>query len=117
LRGIELSNVEQDYEGLKNLMIRQQYLESCSTQLAIFLRERKLTDSSEIAQAAEQYLEAHASKTGSRKPEQLKDTYRDRRMEISIKTIGKAQTDVGNKRKPTTCYNGAKAGHIVRNCF
>jgi len=62
-------------------------------------------------------LEAHASKTGSHKPEQQKDTYRDQRMESSVKMIGEAQTNVGNKRKPTTRFNCGKAGHIARNCF
>jgi len=36
---IDLANVEKDFDGLMNLIVREQYLESCPVQLAIFLRE------------------------------------------------------------------------------
>jgi len=67
---IDLANVEKDFDGLMSLIVREQYLESCPVQLAIFLRERKPKDLSELASLAEQYLDAHASnkKEWPRKP-------------------------------------------------
>jgi len=41
MRWIELAEVVQDFDGLKNLMVKEQYLESCSVPLAVFLREKK----------------------------------------------------------------------------
>jgi len=37
MRWIELAEVVQDFDGLKNLMVKEQYLESCSVPLAVFL--------------------------------------------------------------------------------
>jgi len=39
MRWIDLANVEKDSDGLMSLIVREQYLESCPVQLAIFLRE------------------------------------------------------------------------------
>jgi len=39
VRWIDLANVEMDFDGLMSLKVREQYLESCPVQLAIFLRE------------------------------------------------------------------------------
>jgi len=41
MRWIDLANVEKDFDGLVNLVVRKQYLESCPVQMAIFLRERE----------------------------------------------------------------------------
>ena len=64
MRWIDLANVEKDFEGLKDLIAKQQYLESCPVQLAIFLRESKPKDLYELAQIAEQYMDAHNSRSG-----------------------------------------------------
>jgi len=64
MRWTDLANVEKDFDGLMNLIVREQYLESCPVQLAIFLRQRKpkdLSDLSELASLAEGYLDAHAN--------------------------------------------------------
>ena len=67
MRWIELAEVVQDFDGLKNLTVKEQFLESCSVALAVFLRERKPTYLGELA---EQYSEAHSnSKTAVKKPE------------------------------------------------
>ena len=50
VRWIDLANVEKDFEGLKDLIEKEQYLESCSVQLAVFVRERKPKDLYELAQ-------------------------------------------------------------------
>ena len=68
-RWIDLANVEKNFEGLMNWIVREQYLESCPVQVAIFLTERKHKDLSELASFAEQYLDAHANnKEWPRKP-------------------------------------------------
>jgi len=36
MRWIGLGNVEKDFDGLVSLIVREQYLESCPVQLAIF---------------------------------------------------------------------------------
>ena len=52
--------IENDFDGVKNLMVKEQYLESCPA--AVFLRERKPRDLNELARIAEQYMEAHAGR-------------------------------------------------------
>jgi len=36
MRWIDLTNVEKDFDGLMNLIVRGQYLESCPVHVAIF---------------------------------------------------------------------------------
>ena len=55
----ELAGVEKTFEGLNTLMIRQQYLQTCTKDLELFLRERVVTDLVELARLAEQYIDAH----------------------------------------------------------
>jgi len=46
-------------DGLMNLTVYVQYLESYPVQIAVFLRERKPKELNELAILAEQYLDAH----------------------------------------------------------
>ena len=56
---IQLSKVEATFNGLSTLIVREQFLSTCSKDLEVFLRERAITDLTQLAKLAEQYLGAH----------------------------------------------------------
>ena len=71
LRWLELSNTERSFEGLKDLIVKEQFIDSCPKELAIHLRERAPETLVQIAKIADQYLEAHGKhlfSPASRKP-------------------------------------------------
>lgn len=58
-RWMELAKSPPTFEGLKDLMLREQFISSCSKTLATFLRERHPKDIKEMTRLAEQFIEAH----------------------------------------------------------
>ena len=59
-RWLELAKVK-DFKQLCDLLLREQILSSCSTQLVTFLRESKFATADEMIAAAERYKDAHPS--------------------------------------------------------
>ena len=71
LRWLELSNTARTFDGLKDLIVKEQFIDSCPKDLAIHLRERAPETLAKIAKIADQYLEAHGKhlfSSASRKP-------------------------------------------------
>ena len=71
LRWLELSDTEQAFDGLKDLIVKEQFSDSFLKVLAIHLRERAPETLAKIAKIADQYLEAHGKhlfSPASRKP-------------------------------------------------
>ena len=60
-RWMELSESPQTFEGLKDLILHEQFISSCSKSLATFLRERHPKNVKEMTRLAEQFIEAHGS--------------------------------------------------------
>ena len=58
-RWIEMSNTGKTYESMVDLMLREQFLISCSKELEVFLKERTCSSIDHMAQLAETYTEAH----------------------------------------------------------
>ena len=56
---VELSEVGKTFKGVEELMVRKQFTNSCPRNVSIFLTERKPGNLKELAQMAEQYLDAH----------------------------------------------------------
>ena len=56
---LELSDTERTFDGLKDLIVKEQFIDSCPKDLAIHLRERAPETLAQIAKIADQYLEAH----------------------------------------------------------
>ena len=59
LRWLELSDTARTFDGLKDLIVKEQFIDSCPKDLAINLRERAPETLAKIANIADQYLEAH----------------------------------------------------------
>ena len=71
LRWLELSNTARTFDGLKDLIVKEQFIDSCPKDLAIHLRERAPETLAKIAKIADQYLEAHGKhlfSSAGRKP-------------------------------------------------
>ena len=58
-RWVDMAKVDKKYDGLKDLILREQFLNSCDVELSTFLKERKPRSLTELARYAEQYSEAH----------------------------------------------------------
>ncbi|CAH3022482.1 unnamed protein product [Porites evermanni] len=56
LRWLELSKTERSFEGLKDLIVKEQFIDSCPKELAIHLRERAPETLVQIAEIADQYI-------------------------------------------------------------
>ena len=59
---VELASVDKSYEGVMELMMREQFTNSCPKDVAVHLMERSPKDLEELARIAEQYLVAHNKK-------------------------------------------------------
>ena len=60
-RWIELANAEKSFDGLKTLMVQEQYLSICPKKMAMHLKEGKPKSIQELGEKAEIYVEAHAT--------------------------------------------------------
>ena len=58
-RWIELSETSLSYEGIRDLLIREQTLGVGSAELRVFIEERTPGSFKEMCNIAEQYLKAH----------------------------------------------------------
>ena len=54
-----MANVSKDLDGLKDLVLREQFMQSFNKNLQVFLKERKVKSVVEMAELVEQYNEAH----------------------------------------------------------
>ena len=59
IRWLELSKIEKSLDGLKNLIVKEQFINSCPKELTVHLREHAPETLEEMAKIADQYLEAH----------------------------------------------------------
>ncbi|XP_062616792.1 uncharacterized protein LOC134278492 [Saccostrea cucullata] len=56
---LSLADSPKAYDGLKDLCLREQFLNSCSKQLGMYLKERHPKNVEEMSNLADQFIEAH----------------------------------------------------------
>jgi hypothetical protein len=125
-RWIELSGTTKDYDSVKDLLVREQMLNSVGKELNIFLKERKPKTAQEMARLAEQFIEARGTNSDrSSKPFQSQLGRNHDRDKGANRVEGrKEESKEGNQRNPPRfmpvsqrrCYNCGELGHIAPRC-
>ena len=67
---IRLSNIEESFEGLRELILVEKCLHSCPRELALFIRERSQIDMKHLLELAKIFTSARTAVGGSVKPHQ-----------------------------------------------
>ena len=101
-RWLEMAGVT-DYENLKSLIIREQFLQSCPKNVAIHLKENYFADITAMCSQAERYLQAHGQNFATN----------DHQTQSQNESEGEITT---NQRQRKECYNCGKPGHIRSQC-
>jgi len=96
-RWIELANAEKTFDGLKTLMIQEQYLSVCPKEMAMHLTEGKPKSIQELGEKAENYVEAHATEI--------------------VFGIDPRSSNIRSPRQETRqCHNCGEVGHVRSQC-
>ena len=101
-RWMKLSETPQTYGGLRDLCIREQFLDASPVDLSTYLRGRKLLTLDEVAQSADVFF-----------------TARKRQLSDSVKLVtsnSKSKTTVAKKPEVPTCYICKRQGYRACEC-
>ena len=58
-RWVDMAKITKSYDGLFEMMVKEQFLTNCAKDLAMYLREKPNISIEELSQMAERYMEAH----------------------------------------------------------
>ena len=125
MRWIELSKTTESFEGLRGLIVKEQFINSCPKELAVHLRERAPESLDQIAKIADQYLEAPGkhlfNPEKNEAPEETDDDESEKTLSDSstvrcFKCNGRGHKSFNCANGVRRCYLCSKQGHEARNC-
>lgn len=125
-RWVEMGGTPKTYDGVRELIVSEQFLTNCHSALAVFLRERDCTKLSEMTQAADHFLEAQhqinllrfkgAQDAGlSKEARNMTNPARTPRCFLCDK-LGHQASDCRSRPKQPYCSDCRQVGHNVKSC-
>ena len=110
---LELSNVEKTFEGLRELLLREQFLYSCKKDMALFLKVRAPVDQKSMLDLAIHYERAHKY-VGYEEAQPISNQGGMRK----CSNIPRYRHPQSNRHScsPFNCYRGKKVGHRAKEC-
>ena len=108
---LELSGSSpQNFDALVDLIVKEQFINACSEDLAMYLLERGPKDLVELTTWAQKYLIAHKGQLGKSKA-----TVQPRRVDLKKTTQSKPDSSQGRQRL-LQCYRCRGFGHRKSEC-
>ena len=113
---MDLAGIDKTHESVMDLLVREQYISTCSEEMAIFLKERIPKNVTEMAMFAERYVEAHERKN---KPDGT-DGQPGTTKAASAKLMENKSDNSASERaqyKTRQCFMCGRHNHTARDCF
>ena len=107
---VKLPDVESSFEGVVELIVKEQFTNSCSKELSVHLMERKPQSLRELAAIAENYLTAHDMKLSSR-------NFNAEKSVGAPRPEGKTPDVSPAAIEGIKCFSCGRLGHKARECF
>lgn len=104
---IELSDVDSTVNGIIELIIKEQFLNTCSPELATYLRTNPTSNLNDLSVIANNFIEAHGRKSFSQKEKEKSKNNNDF-------VTGQNETF---KKRQDKCGNCGKHGHSTSDCW
>ncbi|XP_062612822.1 uncharacterized protein LOC134274563 [Saccostrea cucullata] len=111
-RWMELSKTVKTYEGLKDLMLREQFILCCNKELSLFLKERIPPSIQDMARYADQYVEARATCSSAVTQRPIFDKKVSFGKQLSFPSSSEGTKTSGGIK----CFNCDKYGHKQFDC-
>lgn len=99
---VEMTNISKTYEGLRDLVLSEQFYSCCHPKLVVFLKERECVTLNALADVTDRFLEAQNLANLGKVPADVRDD-------------PKGATDT-QKRTPQKCFLCDRPGHRAQNC-
>ncbi|XP_068250799.1 uncharacterized protein [Palaemon carinicauda] len=113
---LELANVEKNYESVRDFMIFDQTLSSCSHDLRSFLLEQSLQNSCQLAESADRYLVAHGMKKCRKSNDKIPSKPHAKPLADNITKSPKVSNLVTKSDSDVKYHHCGEVGHIRPNC-
>lgn len=115
---IDLSKIDKTYDGLVDLFLREQFMLKCSSDLAIFLKDRTPKDMNEAEALAERYLDTRSSTLAPKTPVKTSTPSSSDLKGTSVYKYAGNSTPKGIsvQKEKRVCFLCNKFGHIARDC-
>lgn len=124
---LALAGYQETLENLIELVIIEQFYDSCLKEMAVFIRERKPKSLDELSEVADRFIEARSGwrlpNVVSHRPSRI-DKYDNPRSDLRPKVAGPRETrkqpfqdKQGNRpRNDGRCYICGSRAHLARHC-
>ncbi|XP_077987486.1 uncharacterized protein LOC144442090 [Glandiceps talaboti] len=121
-RWTALAKVENKYEKLKDMLVREQFLSCCDKDLSLFLREREIANINDMTEYADRFREAREQVGPKEQVKSQKNTFQGQKF-VSAKSnavgrqTGSQEIDTTRRTGIKRCFSCGKTGHISVNCW
>ncbi|XP_069108215.1 uncharacterized protein, partial [Argopecten irradians] len=123
LRWLEMANSPKTFEGVKDLIIRDQFIQACGNELTLFLKERIPATITEMAKLADQFADARGNTANLLKfrPDGHKKQFNGVNSKSGdSQVIKQSSTEYSSRSKQSGsgkhCFICNKTDHLSYNC-
>ena len=127
-RWLELTETKKTFDGVRELVVKQQFLEKCGTGLSVFLKEPRPKTLKELTEMAEVYIDAHGrqmkfprrnQKPGANQNRSNPETRNEKQSSFNASGSKPMNSTHRNsdKRIQGNCYICNKPGHRAKDCW